>query len=41
MTKEDIKSLLFAGALVALGYLAMFGFYYFADYIGVYEGLRY
>ena len=41
MTKEDIKSLLFAGVIIALGYGAMFGFYYFADYIGIYESLRY
>ena len=41
MTKNDIKSLLFAAAIVLFGYGLMFGFYYFADYIGIYESLRY
>ena len=41
MTKNDIKSLLVAAAIVAFGYGLMFGFYYFADYIGIYENLRY
>ena len=41
MNKDDIKTLLIAAAIVALGYVLMFGFYYFADYIGIYESLRY
>ena len=41
MTKDDIKTLLIAAAIVVFGYVLMFGFYYFADYIGVYESLRY
>ena len=41
MNKDDIKSLLVAAAIVAFGYVLMYGFYYFADYIGVYESLRY
>ena len=41
MNKNDIKTLLIAAAIVALGYVLMFGFYYFADYIGIYESLRY
>ena len=41
MNKEDIKSLLVAAAIVAFGYVLMYGFYYFADYIGIYESLRY
>jgi hypothetical protein len=40
-TKNDIKTLLIAAAIVAFGYVLMFGFYYFADYIGIYESLRY
>jgi hypothetical protein len=41
MNKDDIKSLLVAAAIVAFGYVLIFGFYYFADYIGIYESLRY
>jgi len=41
MNKDDIKSLLVAAAIVAFGYVLMLGFYYFADYIGIYENLRY
>ena len=41
MNKDDIKSLLLAAAIVAFGYVLIFGFYYFADYIGIYESLRY
>ena len=41
MNKDDIKSLLVAAAIVAFGYVLMFCFYYFADYIGIYESLRY
>ena len=41
MNKDDIKSLLVAAAIVAFGYVLMYGFYYFADYIGIYESLRY
>ena len=41
MNKEDIKSLLVAAAIVAFGYVLMYGFYYFSDYIGIYESLRY
>jgi len=41
MNKDDIKTLLIAAAIVAFGYVLMFGFYYFADYIGVYESLGY
>jgi hypothetical protein len=41
MNKDDIKSLLIAAAIVAFGYVLIFGFYYFADYIGIYESLRY
>ena len=41
MTKDDIKSLLAAAAVVAFGYGLMYGFYYFSDYIGIYEKLRY
>jgi hypothetical protein len=41
MNKDDIKSLLVAAAIVAFGYALMYGFYYFADYIGIYESLRY
>ena len=41
LTKDDIKSILVAAAIVAFGYGLMFGFYYFADYIGIYESLRY
>ena len=41
MNKDDIKSLLVAAAIVAFGYGLIFGFYYFADYIGIYESLRY
>lgn len=41
LTKDDIKSLLLAAAIVAFGYVLMYGFYYFADYIGIYESLRY
>jgi len=41
MNKEDIKSLLIAAAIVAFGYVLMYGYYYFADYIGIYESLRY
>ena len=41
MTKDDIKTLLIAAAIVAFGYVLMFGFYYLADYIGIYESLRY
>lgn len=41
LSKDDIKTLLIAAAVVAFGYVLMFGFYYFADYIGVYESLRY
>jgi hypothetical protein len=37
MNRDDIKSLLIAAAIVAFGYILMFGFYYFADYIGVYD----
>ena len=40
-SKDDIKMLLFAAFVVALGYGSIFGFYYFADYIGIYESLRY
>jgi hypothetical protein len=41
MNKDDIKSLLVAAAIVAFGYVLMYGYYYFADYIGIYESLRY
>ena len=41
LTKDDIKSLLIAAAMVAFGYVLMFSFYHFADYIGIYESLRY
>jgi len=41
MNKDDIKSLLLAAAIVAFGYALMYGYYYFADYIGIYESLRY
>ena len=41
MNKDDIKSLLIAAAIVAFGYVLMYGYYYFADYIGIYESLRY
>ena len=41
MNKDDIKSLLVAAAIVAFGYALMYGYYYFADYIGIYESLRY
>jgi hypothetical protein len=41
MNKDDIKSLLIAAAIVAFGYVLMYGFYYFSDYIGIYENLRY
>ena len=41
MNKDDIKSLLVAAAIVAFGYVLMHGFYYFSDYIGIYESLRY
>jgi hypothetical protein len=41
LTKDDIKSLLAAAAIVAFGYALMYGYYYFADYIGIYESLRY
>ena len=41
MNKDDIKSLLVAAAIVAFGYVLMYGFYYFSDYIGIYESLRY
>jgi len=41
MNKDDIKSLLVAAAIVAFGYMLMYGFYYFSDYIGIYENLRY
>ena len=41
MNKTDIKTLMIAAAVVAFGYVLMYGFYYFADYIGVYESLRY
>jgi hypothetical protein len=41
LTKDDIKSLLVAAAIVVFGYVLMYGFYYFADYIGIYESLRY
>jgi len=41
MDKNDIKTLLIAAAVVAFGYVLMYGFYYFADYIGIYESLRY
>jgi hypothetical protein len=41
MNKNDIKSLLVAAAIVAFGYALMYGYYYFADYIGIYESLRY
>jgi hypothetical protein len=41
LTKDDIKSLLVAAAIVAFGYALMYGFYYFADYIGIYDSLSY
>jgi len=41
MTKNDIKSLLVAAAIVLFGYGLMYGFYYFADFLGIYESLRY
>jgi len=41
LTKDDMKTLLIAAAIVAFGYVLMYGFYYFADYIGIYESLRY
>jgi hypothetical protein len=41
MTKNDIKSLLVAAAIVLFGYGLMYGFHYFADFLGIYESLRY
>jgi hypothetical protein len=41
MSKDDIKMLLFAAALVLFGYSLIYGFYYLADFLGVYEDLRY
>ncbi len=41
LTKDDIKSLLIAAVIVAFGYALMYGYYYLADYIGIYESLRY
>ena len=41
MLKDDIKILLLAAALILFGYSLIYGVYYLADFLGVYENLRY
>lgn len=36
-TKNDIKTLVYAGLFVVACYGTMYGFYYFAKWLGVYE----
>jgi len=40
INKDDIKSLVYAGLLIAAFYGAMYGFYYFAKFMGIYEQFR-
>jgi len=40
MTKEDIKTLVYAGLFVAACYGAIYGFYYLAKFVGIYEQFR-
>jgi hypothetical protein len=39
-TKDDIKSLVYAGLWVAASYVAIYGFYYFAKWLGIYEQFK-
>jgi cell division protein FtsB len=41
MLKNDIKILLLAAALILFGYSLIYGVYYFADFLGIYEELKY
>ena len=41
MLKNDIKILLLATALILFGYSLIYGVYYFADFLGIYEELKY
>ena len=41
MLKDDIKILLLAAALILFGYSLIYGVYYFADFLGIYEELKY
>jgi hypothetical protein len=38
--KDDIKSLVYAGLFVVAVYASMYGLYYFAKFIGIYEQFR-
>jgi hypothetical protein len=41
LTKDDIKGLLIAALIVAFGYGLMYGFHYIADFLGIYEQIKY
>lgn len=41
MLKNDIKILLLAAAVILFGYSLIYVVYYLADFLGVYEQLRY
>jgi len=40
-SKDDLKTLLLAAAIIALGYGLLFGFHYISEWLGIYEQLRY
>jgi hypothetical protein len=39
-TKDDIKSLIYAGLIVVAFYGAMYGFYHFSKWLGIYEQFK-
>jgi hypothetical protein len=40
INKDDVKSLVYVALFVAACYGAMYGFYYFAKFIGIYEQFK-
>ena len=39
-TKDDIKALVYAGLFIAAVYASMYGLYYFAKFIGIYDQMK-
>jgi len=38
--KDDIKSLVYAGLFVVAVYASIYGLYYFAKFMGIYEQMK-
>jgi hypothetical protein len=39
-TKDDVKTLVYAGLFIVAFYASMYGFYYLSKFLGIYEQFK-